>query len=174
MSINEMPTHMDLLWPTLKALEVRGGSASIQELSEQIADDLKISDGVLDRLHSNGPQTEVEYRAAWARTGLKYAGAVENTSRGIWTITEEGRRIRSEDEVRELVRLANLERQNKRRKAIEDIEEASEGQSEEPEWQDALLNVLRKMEPDAFERLCQRILRESGFTKVPRGDGAFW
>ena len=175
MSINEMPTHMDLLWPTLKALEVRGGSASIQELSEQIADDLKLSDGVLDRLHRNGPQTEVEYRAAWARTGLKYAGTVENTSRGIWTITEEGRRIRSEDEVRELVRLANLERQNKRRKAIEDIEEASEGQSEEPEWQDALLNVLRKMEPDAFERLCQRILRESGFTKVEvtgrSGDG---
>ena len=36
-------------------------------------------------------------------------------------------------------------------------------------------DVLRKMEPAAFERLCQRILRESGFTKVEvtgrSGDG---
>ena len=83
MTVQEMPTHMDLLWPTLKALEFRGGSASIQELFEQIANDMDIPDWILDRLHSGGPQTEVEYRAAWARTGLKYVGAVENTSRGI-------------------------------------------------------------------------------------------
>jgi len=38
-----------------------------------------------------------------------------------------------------------------------------------------LLDILRGIKPDAFERLCQRILRESGFTKVEvtgrSGDG---
>ena len=29
-----------------------------------------------------------------------------------------------------------------------------------------LLNVLKEMPPEAFERLCQRLLRESGFIKV--------
>jgi restriction system protein len=33
-------------------------------------------------------------------------------------------------------------------------------------WQDRLLSVLQMMDPIAFERLCQRILRESGFTEV--------
>ena len=30
----QMPTYEDLLWPTLKALESIGGSASIQELCQ--------------------------------------------------------------------------------------------------------------------------------------------
>lgn len=42
-------------------------------------------------------------------------------------------------------------------------------------WQDRLLECLLKMKPAAFERLCQRILRESGFIKVEvtgrSGDG---
>jgi restriction system protein len=42
-------------------------------------------------------------------------------------------------------------------------------------WQDRLLECLLKMKPSAFERLCQRILRESGFIKVEvtgrSGDG---
>jgi Restriction endonuclease len=42
-------------------------------------------------------------------------------------------------------------------------------------WQDLLLDCLLKMAPSAFERLCQKILRESGFIKVDvtgrSGDG---
>src|SRR5260370_588769 len=42
-------------------------------------------------------------------------------------------------------------------------------------WQDEVLGILQNMAPDAFERLAQRILRESGFIKVvvkgKSGDG---
>jgi restriction system protein len=42
-------------------------------------------------------------------------------------------------------------------------------------WRDQLLSLLQAMPPDAFERLSQRILRESGFIKVEvkgkSGDG---
>jgi hypothetical protein len=42
-------------------------------------------------------------------------------------------------------------------------------------WQDLLLDCLLKMNPGAFERLCQKILSESGFIKVDvtgrSGDG---
>lgn len=42
-------------------------------------------------------------------------------------------------------------------------------------WQDRLLECLLKMKPSAFERLCQRILKDSGFIKVDvtgrSGDG---
>lgn len=46
---------------------------------------------------------------------------------------------------------------------------------DDSEWQHELLAVLRKMDPDAFERLCRLVLRESGFSKVEvtgrSGDG---
>ena len=38
----KIPSTKDLHWPILKALEDRGGSASIQELSEQLATDLAL------------------------------------------------------------------------------------------------------------------------------------
>jgi len=34
------------------------------------------------------------------------------------------------------------------------------------DWEDKLLAVIKAMQPDAFERLCQRLLRESGFIQV--------
>ena len=66
--------------------------------------DLALPDEILDVLHKDGPQTEIDYRAAWARTHLKLIGAVDNTSRGVWTITDKGRSIQSPGQARERVR----------------------------------------------------------------------
>ena len=48
-------------------------------------------------------------------------------------------------------------------------------QKSEMSWRDELLNALLKMDPSAFERLVQRLLRESGFIQVEvtgqSGDG---
>jgi len=47
--------------------------------------------------------------------------------------------------------------------------------SPEPYWKDRLLDTLKALSPDAFERLAQRLLREAGFIKVEvtgkSGDG---
>ena len=175
MTQHPIPTSEDLLWPTLKALEVRGGSASIQELSEQVASNLELPDEILEVLHKDGPQSEVDYRAAWARTHLKFVNAVANRSRGIWTITEIGRRIRTGEEVRELIRQNRTQRYQERRARNAGAEVEDGDATEEQDWQGALLNIVRRLEPDAFERLCQRVLRESGFIKVEvtgrSGDG---
>ena len=177
----DIPKYDDLLWPTLEALEAKGGSASIQELLDQIASDRGLSDEILDFPHKDGPQSEVEYRSAWARTHLKYVGAVNNTSRGIWTLTEKGRQIQDEGEVRVLVRQYREERYRARRARMAmDVQETNDNGAEdideaELDWQEKLLNIVRSIDPDAFERLCQRVLRESGFTKVEvtgkSGDG---
>ena len=163
----------DLLWPTLKALEAKGGSASIQELSEQIASDMELSDEILDVPHKEGgTQSEFEFRSAWARTALKKIGAVENPSKGVWTITKQGRQIQGENEVRNL----NREWWNKFYQAKKQKEDAPKEVGEpETKWREELLDIVRGISPDAFERLCQRVLRESGFTKVEvtgkSGDG---
>ena len=169
---NKMPTYDDLLWPTLEVLKKGGGSASIQELSEHVARDLALPDDVPDIPHGDGPQTEVDYRLAWARTNLKRVGAIDNTARGVWTITPAGRAIPSEKELRNLVRQYRRQRQRNRARPSPSLRPET---SNDSDWTEGLLAILRDLEPDAFERLCQRILRESGFTKVEvtgrSGDG---
>ena len=171
----QIPTYQDLLWPILKALEDRGGSASIQELSEQVATDLALPDEILDVPHKDGPRSEVDYRAAWARTHLKRVGAIDNTSRGIWTITEIGRRIQTDKKARELIRLERAKQNKERQSRNAQPEVENDDETEEQDWKESLLSIVRCIEPAAFERLCQLVLRESGFAKVEvtgrSGDG---
>ena len=162
----QIPTYEDLLWPTLQALTARGGSASIQELSAQVATDLSLPDEILDILHKNGPRSEVDYRAAWARTHLKFVSAIDNTSRGIWAITGVGREIQTEQKIRELVRLERVKRNKERQSRNAGPNAENDNTPNEQDWEEALLSIVRHIEPAAFERLSQRVLRESGFTKV--------
>ena len=174
----DMPRQVDLMWPVLRALEGLGGSASIREVDDRVATDMDLGEAVLDIVHGDGPQSEFGYRCAWARTRLRRIGAVDNSARGVWAITEAGRQIGSGDETLLLVRRQRKEYRDGLRDARsqaldadEHPDEATSGDS----WQAALLEVLRKIEPAAFERLCQRLLREYGFTRVEvtgrSGDG---
>ena len=96
-----MPTQIDLMWPTLQALVKTGGSASVQEISKEIAEIMELSDEVLEELQGESRQPKLDYRAGWARTRLKHVGAVDNSRRGIWSITDHGRSLDSDQRVRE-------------------------------------------------------------------------
>lgn len=174
----DMPRQVDLMWPVLRALEGLGGSASIREVDDRVATDMGLGEAVLDIVHGDGPQSEFAYRCAWARTRLRRIGAVDNSARGVWAITEAGRRIGSGEETLQLVRRQRKEYRDGLRDARAQAVDADEHPDEPTggdSWQAALLDVLRKIEPAAFERLCQRLLREYGFTRVEvtgrSGDG---
>lgn len=64
----EVPTFKDLMWPTLRALDDLGGSGTIQEIVAKVLELGSYTEEQLQRLHRNGPDTEIEYRLAWART----------------------------------------------------------------------------------------------------------
>jgi restriction system protein len=122
--------------------------------------------------HGDGPQTQFGYELAWVRTYLKKVGALENSERGVWRLTPVGAAM-TESEIREVPKLvAKLKKQKPKPVEKNDHEEEIE---EELAWKDRLLDVLKGMKADAFERLSQRVLRESGFTKVEvtgrSGDG---
>lgn len=169
----KLPTYEDLLWPTLRVLKKRGGSATIHDLSENVAQELGLADELLSVRHGDGPRSEVDYRAAWARTHLRQIGAVENTSRGVWKITEAGWRIQ-EAEVRDRVRQERARRHQGRRRNPKP-DPVDPDALNDRDWKDSLLAIVRQIPPDAFERLCQRVLRASGFVKVEvtgrTGDG---
>jgi restriction system protein len=105
--------------------------------------------------------TEIEYRSAWSRTYLKKYGVLENSARGVWALTPEGRKL-DEVDPKEVVRVVQRQMKEAREAAEDELEEVETAES----WRDELLGTLLEMEPSAFERLVQRLLRESGFVQV--------
>lgn len=166
------PTYDDLIEPLFIAMHELGGSASIEEQEEKVAEIMQLSDEQLSEIHRDN-RTKFSYRLAWARTYLKRYGVLTNSSRGIWALTADGqkRKTVSKAEVKKLVQ--SQEKQTTIKKKDKEPEEPEE--LEEFKWQEQALEVVKSISPDAFERLCQRILRESGFTSVEvigkSGDG---
>ena len=112
---------------------------------------------------------------------MKKVGILENSSRGVWSLTAKGREMEQIDpkevvqKVREMTLLKtkgvdtiNIEDDNLENDGVDTPDEIQS-------WREKLKNILLNLKPDAFERLTQRLLRESGFTQVKvtgkTGDG---
>lgn len=178
-----------LMLITLDALRALGGSATIQELLDYVIEHEGITEKEQSYLMPNGRDRRLNYYLSWARTFLKRGEAVDNSSRGVWALTETGESMTSLDDTEAIYARVN-EEERQRAKAKRDAKKDA-GPKElvspdadiddwspdnlEGEWQDALLTELMKIDPSAFERLAQRLLREAGFVKVEvrgkTGDG---
>lgn len=174
--------------PLLQALRELGGSGTVEEIYEKVAENLQLPEDVLSIPHSpeRSNQTEVQYRLAWARTYLKKYGLLENSSRGVWAIASDRRHVERVDpqEVARTIR-SSRKRRGTLKHSEEPVEDTSApaddaGEEDAPEevqsWRAHLHHVLtRRLDPAAFERLVKRLLRESGFVHVEvtgrTGDG---
>jgi restriction system protein len=146
-----------------------GGSGTIQEIAENVMEISGFSEEQQNVLHGSGPQTEIEYRLAWARTNLKLAGGLDNSGRGVWSLTEKGRNMTEAETVAAshhvLMKLRHERRERRERTPPDDLIDG-EDELGEQDWKQRLLDVLLGMPPDGFERLAQRVLREAGFISV--------
>lgn len=95
-----VPEYRSYFNPTLQALKALGGSATIEELNARVALDMKLPEEVLVVPHDpdHGGISEVAYRIAWARSYLKAAGFITNSSRGVWSLTPGGIKVDRVDE----------------------------------------------------------------------------
>jgi len=161
----------DLMNPVIRALKNLGGSGTNEEINNKVAELAKIPADQLEVLHNpeKGGMTEIEYRLMWTRTYLKFYGTIENSTRGVWSLTEKGSTLERVDE-KDVVRVVREQMKKNKQETSDDNEP-----NHKVEWQEELLDVILEMSPSAFERLIQRILRESGFVQVEvtgqSGDG---
>jgi len=166
-------TVTDLIAPVLEALESLGGSASNEEIEDRTAQIMNLDDEARASLHQGGPMTKFAYRAAWTRSWLKNAGLLENSARGVWSLTSAGKDWRASDPVA-LVQAVRAANRKKAKATVAEDETIEDGPSSD-DWRQVLLAQLLVMHPSAFERLSQRLLREYGFIKVEvtgkSGDG---
>lgn len=174
-SASSVPTFDSMLLPTIQALQILGGSGTTEEIYEKVVQLLNVSDKVLEILHGSTSQSEVEYRLAWSRTYLKKYGLLQNSARGVWSLVSTSINLDALD-AKEIVRAVRDADKNKTAssgalgepvEAIETLEALA--------WHQQLHKTLLSLDPSAFERLAQRLLRESGFIQVQvtgkSGDG---
>ena len=170
-------SYEDLYNATLKALHELGDSGRNQEIHDKAVEILGLSEAEIVKPLKSGQSTptEVAYRLGWAKTWLRRYGLLENSSRGVWSLTPEGKAT-NEVDGKEVERVVNEQlKREKMAKGGHDTSVSEDKDRELPEaddpaldeeWREALYTVLTEMDPTAFERLCQLILRESGFVKV--------
>lgn len=170
---DKLPKYNDWHWPSVEAIRALGGSGSNDEINAEVSSRMGFSEEVQSLLHGDGPMTESAYRTAWARTYLKGMGLANNSQRGIWTLTPLGYKV-EEGDLPELRNTYLREmREAREKRGAEGVEDGDE--DDDRTWQDRLLEALLEMDPAAFERLCQRLLREAGFVRTAvlgrSGDG---
>jgi restriction system protein len=156
--------------PLLDALRQLGGSAKPREAADKIAENLNLNDDRLNELLNSG-QSRYYNQVAWARQYLAWEGLLDTSQHGIWALSSKGENTTlTYEQAREIflkwVDIHRKTRKDKTEKEIIEEQEESEPDTIQPTNVTDLLQVLQNLTPDGFERICQRLLRESGFEKV--------
>lgn len=172
----KVPPFEAFMQPIVDRLKAHGRSLTNAEMLEDIGAHMGLTDEQMSLRHGKWNQLVVEQRLGFARSWLKLGGAVTNSQRGVWTLTPLGAAMTPEEIAaipkkvqRDYVRKAKTDASAEA--PFELIDEARLA----VDWKDRLMALLLALEPAAFERLCQRLLREFGFIKVEvtgkSGDG---
>lgn len=155
--MTKLPHRNELMGPTVNAINALGGSASNDEIVTKVISLLGIPDDLasqpyISKRGNADSRTQLEYDLAWVRTYLKQLGVLDNSARGVWVLT--GKELDPEP-----IRLPQAEAVTPPRDWREDVNSY----------------LVETLSPAGFERLIQRILRETGFTEVEvigrTGDG---
>ena len=176
-SSDRIPSFNALIDATFDAIHSLGGSAKVNEILGRVIADLELSEDAATRPYRDEDTPALERLLANARTVLKFNGYINNSQRGVWTLTPKGlsgQRIESSTAYSNYI--LSLKKPKLEHETEEDGFEDGDIPADDTEtWRTSLLNEIKKMSPAAFERLCQRLLRESGFIDVDAtgrpGDG---
>jgi restriction system protein len=171
----ETPKYYEFMNPTLQALREGGGTLTNEEIVDAVATLMKLPDEVLERKQQGHNIGAVEYRVAWAKSYLKQAGYLTQSERGVWALTPKGKEAIKVNERAIVNEIRKKYAARRKEKALhqtitndqEDAEKdapVTEEIEKEFSWKQQVLDSILALPPEAFERLSQRILRESGFT----------
>ena len=180
--------RLDLSSAVLESLRHLGGSGTNREIHDEVVELLDLADEIVELPIKEGAnETELEFRLGFARTGLRKYGLLENSGRGVWSLTADGRQTKELDHaelskvwdkpksVKEEREPNEVQHSSPQPEAVDDSLPDIEDADNDSKWREELYTVLLGMDPSAFERLFQRVLREDGFYQVDvigrSGDG---
>ncbi|MCK4822271.1 restriction endonuclease, partial [bacterium] len=173
------PKFIRFFVPTIDVLKELGGSGTASEVIDRVIEKLQIPEQEQQETIKSGA-SRVRNQVQWARLYLVRTGYLDSSKRGVWSLTEKG--LKSETVEMDIMRIFKSaqklfsEERNRKEQEKADIGETGTGEEEiETDYKAELLDILKNLPPNGFERICQRLLRESGFQQVTvtgkSGDG---
>ncbi|MCR5318731.1 MAG: AAA family ATPase [Treponema sp.] len=85
--------------PVLDALKELGGTATPAKVREQIINDLHLTDAIVNETYGKSNTNKFANQVAFARNYLVYAGYIDKSQSGIWSLTESGKSVEMTDEL---------------------------------------------------------------------------
>ncbi len=163
------PQFIRFFKPIIEVLKESGGSGTAAEIIDQAIEKMNISEKEQEATNKNG-QSRVRNQVNWARLYLVRTGYLDSSKRGIWSLTEKGMSLDSAkfDVLGTFKQAQKIFRDEKKPKSQEELfeDDAVEHEIEPQDHRGKLLNLIKSLPPGGFERLSQRLLRESGFQQV--------
>lgn len=157
------------LGPVLDALRALGGSGKPREVCDYVAEHANVPATTLEATLKSG-QTRFYNQVHWARQYLVWEGLLDASTHGVWSLTKAGYQTKLEEPAARKIVAKWVKIHAAARKTASSEEPESDDTSEAPETDDTqgavLLEILKKVTPEGFERICARLLRESGFERV--------
>ena len=176
LKIEKGPDFIKYFKPIIEILEELGGSGKPSEVTNLIIERFNITDEELEQKNQNGEST-VKNRIAWARFYLAKGNVLDSSKRGIWILKQGYKEFFAKDEYTFFQDVHKQFNKNEKKinKSESRINEEIEEVISDEDYKEDLIELLKNLSPNGFERLCQRLLRESGFTQVKvtgkSGDG---
>ena len=87
-----VPDFQSFMLPTLKAL-ADSAETPVSEIRKRVATAEKLTEEDRREMLPSGRQTVFDNRFRWALSNLGYAGLTERVRRGVWRLTEEGKKL---------------------------------------------------------------------------------
>ena len=166
------PEFLRFCMPIVETLRDLGGSGRPTEVTDLVIERMKISEEEQEIVNKNGG-SRIRNQIAWARFYMVKADLLSSSQRGVWGLTDKGREAKIDKEYvlkmfRDVHQIFSVER--KIDKTIEPISAESDADvgivETGSDYKSKLLLTLQSLSPQGFERICQRLLRESGFQEV--------
>jgi len=172
------PQFIRFFRPIIEVLKETGGSGTAAEVLDYVIEKMSISESEQVVTNKNG-QSRVRNQIYWAKFYLAKAGYIDSSKRAVWSLTEKGlsKDTKTLDNLEIFKEVRKSFKKEKESEALwkPPVGEKEEEEIEPPDHRTNLLDLIKSLPPSGFERLSQRLLRESGFQKVEvtgkTGDG---
>ena len=174
-----IPDYQTIMLPLLKFVADQK-EHSVHEVVKYLANEFNLSDDDRKEMLPSGQQEVFLNRVGWARTYMKKAGLLDSPKRGIFVITERGKKVLASNpskiDNKLLTHYDEFKEFKKKKRKVEEETEVLEFQDKTPEeafetayenlrteLSSDILEHLKKSDPTLFEKIVIEVLVKMGY-----------
>ena len=160
------PQFLKFIKPLIHVLKSAGGSGTTSDIIDQVINYMNIPEEEVEETISSGA-SRVRNQIQWARMYLVKADLMDSSARGVWKLTEKGYESKLTDQDIYKLFKKTQEVYAKPKSKSSTKESSFENEIVEDEKHgETLLNILKSLSPDGFEKISKRLLTEVGIHDV--------